>query len=143
METIPQEKKRVDNVFPFVEEQMKEKLLALQADPSINSHYMYGGALHDIREGNKEDEMIARAQMNTRAVILVQEEAEDEMRKNLSSKELYLRVEMAAKLAAFYRKMEGIYSFVAETRSRKNDDMNFMGMEKVLKEEFIHLNEQI
>ncbi|MFA5831450.1 MAG: hypothetical protein WC878_06490 [Candidatus Paceibacterota bacterium] len=142
METQPQETKKEYNVFPHVREQMEAKLFELRENKKESGHFAYGGTEREIREGNKQDEMTAEAQMKVRAAETVLHEAEEALKSFSSSREMYLRTIIAAKFLAVYQEMEKVCALAAEAGSKKAEDPNYAGMEKLILEEiekFSHL----
>jgi hypothetical protein len=135
METQLQETKKESAVFPYVEERMEAKLFELRENKEESGRFTYGGAKREVREGNKQDEMMAEAQMKSRAAETVLREAEEALNRFSSSREMYLRTIIAAKFLAVYQEMEKICALAAEAGSKKAEDPNYAGMEKLILEE--------
>jgi hypothetical protein len=126
METIQQEAKKEFNVFPYVEEKIEEKLTELRANSEINKN---------AGDPNKQDEMLAEARMKIRATEMALHDAEESLTGFSSSREMYLRTVILAKLLAFYKKMEELSIFSAEAGDKKEKDQNFAGMERTIQRE--------
>ena len=135
MEASPLEAKKEYNVFPYVQEQMGAKLFELRNNKEESGRFTYGGATREVREGNKQDEMLAEAQIKVIAAETVLREAEEALTRFSSSREMYLRMIIAAKFLAVYREMEKICALAAEAGSKKAEDSDYAGMEKLILEE--------
>ncbi|MCK9351966.1 MAG: hypothetical protein WCT49_02330 [Candidatus Paceibacterota bacterium] len=142
METLSQENKGTQ-VLAYVQDMISEKLLRLKEDPEVSEHFLVGGKRWEMRPGNKQDEMAVRLQMQTMAAKEALADCEEAMRGFSTSREMYERTVIAAKLVEVYKRLESFYSVIAEAEEREDKEPNYSGIKALLKDELKKLSDSL